>query len=231
MFLKVNQLKLSGVILILFITSNFSMPEFCFSQAGTSLGIKAGAGLSRYFFIVAADQVPIYQNFVPVYQTGLIFNQLNKKNVGVQIELDYTQKAWEQTTGESGKYKVVIDNIEFPFLTHFRIGKKKSAWIINAGLHFTHAFNARVDSSGITNGSIIEYAALKYSKFDYGLDGGLGYEIGKDNGIFLIQIMYTQGMKNIIERDPNKVYRSLNQSVFMSCIYKIPLSKKIAKKK
>ncbi len=230
MILVLNKLNMKGLIILLFIISIFVSHQLCYSQAGSSLGIKAGAGVSRYFLLVAADQEQILQNFVPVFQTGLVFSQLNEKNLGIQIELNYVQKAWEEKLPETGKYNVLFDNIELPVLTHLRIGKKKSAWLINLGLHVSYAFNARIDSSGVfTTTSIIEYNNLNYSNFDYGMDGGFGFEIGKERGIFQIQLMYSQGMKNILERDPEKVYRSLNQNLFLSCIYKIPLFRKPVK--
>jgi len=218
-----------STILLLFI-SIFALQQRCYSQASSSLGVKAGAGVSRFFLLVAADQEDILQNFVPVFQAGLVFSQINEKNLGIQIELNYVQKAWEEKLPETGKYNVLFENIELPVITHIRIGKKKSAWFINLGLHLSYAFNAMIDSSGVfTRTSIIDYNNLNYSNFDYGMDGGFGYAIGKEKGIFQIQLMYSQGMKNVLERDPEKVYRSLNQNLFLSCIYKIPLSKKPSK--
>lgn len=95
------------------------------------------------------------------------------------------------------------------------------------GMHVSYAFNAKTDSSGIINGtSLVNYNALDYSKFDYGLDGGIGLELGKDKNVFLIQLMFSQGMRNVLERDPTAIYRSLNQSLFLSMIYKVSFSKK-----
>ncbi len=205
----------------------FFNQNFLFSQGNAAIGVKAGYGLSRYFFIVATPNKPISQNFVPVYQAGVNFSQINAKNCGIQVELNYIQKAWEETLDESGIYKAAFDNIELPFLSHFRIGRKKFAWIINLGMHISYAFNSKIDSSGVHSyNSIINYQELDYNTFDYGVDGGFGFEIGKDKGIFQMQLMYSQGMRNIIDRDPTKVYRSLNQNVFLSLIYKIPLYRK-----
>jgi hypothetical protein len=217
----------SFLILLFSITIIIFNQIFLFPQAGSSIGVKAGYGLSRYYFIVATPNKPITQNFVPVYQGGVSFSQINAKNCGIQVELNYVQKAWEETLGESGKYKAVFNNVELPFLSHFRIGRKNFAWIINMGMHVSYAFKSKIDSSGVHSiNSIINYQNLDYNAFDYGVDGGFGFEIGKDKGIFQIQVMYSQGMRNIIDRDPTKVYRSLNQNVFLSMIYKIPLFRK-----
>ena len=230
MISKLNWLKKVFWFVILSTAYFIIAQQISYSQSGTSIGIKAGEGFSRYYFI-RIDQGHISQSYIPVFQTGLVFSQINKKNCGIQFEINYIQKGWKQTfDSEPTTYSVKMDNIEFPFLTHFRLGKKKSAIIINMGLHFSYAYNLKVDSLGSALDTIaLHYGNLKLSPFDYGLDIGLGYEFGRDRGVFQVQLMFSQGLSNFINRDtqdPLVIYRSINQSLFLSCVYKIPLTRK-----
>ncbi len=224
-------------IVLLVVLFCINTQHLCFSQSRSSIGIKAGTGFSRYFFLSPPGTVRVEfsQSYVPVFQTGIVFSQINDNKKGInpslQIELNYIQKAWEQIFNDQNiKYTVFMDNIELPLLTHFRFGKKKNSLMVNAGLHFSYAYNVKIDSMGTSiKRTEIEYDSLEYHPFDYGLDAGIGYEFGRDNGVVVVQLMFSQGLKNYINRadqDPLVIYRSLNQSLFLSCIYKIPLRKK-----
>jgi hypothetical protein len=221
-------MNIKSVIIVVLYFIVLQSPAF--SQARSTIGIKAGGGFSRYYFI-RADRQSIKQSFIPIIQYGLVFSQINQKNLGIQCEIIYIQKGWTQNFDNSLKsYAVKLDNIEVPFLTHFRIGKNKTSFLINMGLHFSYSYNASVDSAGVTTDSLlVKYNNSSITPFDYGIDGGIGFEFGRDRGIFQVQLMFSQGLRNFIDRNkqnPLVVARSLNQCLSLSCIYKIPLSRR-----
>ena len=106
------------ILLILLFTGQLSIE----AQNKTYLGIKGGGGFSRYYFAIYQNY--INQDFAPIYQGGLVLNLLNNKNLGVQIEALYTQKAWIENVSELNKIGVVIDNIQWS-----PDGKRIAFWV------------------------------------------------------------------------------------------------------
>lgn len=199
------------------------------AQEGASIGFKFGSGFSRYYFALDPGlNEPINQDFAPVYEAGLVFSHQSGKAAGLQIELQYAQKAWQEKFDDGSKSNVLIHFIELPVLTHMRLPFKsgKSALIINFGFYGAYAFKETVELIGeVSDSTLINYHDFKYNKVDYGLRGGVGFEKKIGRGSVQIQAMYSQGLQDIIGRDRLKVYRSLNQSLFVSAMYKIPLSR------
>jgi hypothetical protein len=194
------------------------------SQTGFSVGFKAGYGYSQYFFRNFVEQ-----NFVPVNQYGLVISQMNKKNFGIEIDMLYTQKAWEEKFISGYSKQVLINYLEFPFLSSYKLGKNKSGLLFYGGMHISYALSIDSLNQGIpaeADSSIIQYAPFEYNKFNYGLTGGIGYQLNLGRNIFQLQLMYSQGLQNLFERDYSKIYRSLNQNLYLNFIYKVSLVKR-----
>jgi hypothetical protein len=195
-----------------------------YAQQGFSFGIKAGTGFSQYYFVNYVEQ-----DFVQVYQGGLVVSHLNDKNLGLHFEILQSQKAWQEKFSETYKKRVIIDYLEFPVISVIKVGKK-SGLTINAGLHFS--FPLKIDSmetgepSPADTSRLINYSGIDVSGFDYGLNGGLGYQFCFGRNIIELQVMYSQGLQNIFERNYLSLYRSLNQNLYVNLIYKISLAKK-----
>jgi hypothetical protein len=194
------------------------------AQEGFSVGIKAGTGYSQYFFLKRVEQ-----NFVPVFQKGLVISHRDEKNFGVQFEIMQTQKAWEEQISNTFKKKIVINYYEFPILSSYKFGKGKSGLLITAGLHISFATKADSTSTGQqlpSDTTLITYSPLNYSKWDYGLGGGLGYQFVAGRSIFLLEVMYSQGLQNFFKRNYIGIIRSLNQNLYLNLSYKFSLARK-----
>jgi hypothetical protein len=198
------------------------------SQEGFSVGIQGGAGFSYYFF-----QDYIDQDFVPVYQYGFVIGHMKDGGMGAQLKILKTQKAWQEKIRIGFKKRVVIDYLEIPFLTSFKIGKNHSSLIINAGIHVSKILN--VDSTNYgqqlhIDKSIINYSPIAFTPWNYGVSGGIGYQLTFDRNIMQLELMYSQSLQNLFERDYTKIYRSLNQNLYLSLIYKVSIARKKDKK-
>jgi len=194
------------------------------SQSGFSIGFKGGYGYSQYFF-----RVPVEQVVVPVYQYGLVISQMNKKNFGVEFNVLHTQKAFQEKFNETYFKQVTINYIEFPILSTYKIGNKKSALVLFGGLHLSVALNVDSLIEGTpteADTSLIQYSPFEYSNWNYGLGGGLAYQLILGKNVFQLQLMYSQGLQNLFERDYASIYRSLNQNLFINLTYKVSLEKR-----
>jgi hypothetical protein len=193
------------------------------AQEGFSIGIKAGPGFSQFFF-----QRYVEQNFVQVFQKGIIVSHRDSKNFGVQLEVLQTQKAFEEIISESVTQTVSIDYWESMLLSTYKFGKRKSGIVLYAGMHFSNAIDAdtsRIMPFSAPDTSFISYFPFKYSNWDYGIGGGLGYQLCIGRSILQLDIIYSQGLRNLFDRKFSGIYRSLNQRLFLNLGYKFSLAR------
>ena len=211
----------------------FFITSTSFAQKRASIGLKGGYGFSGYYFVtdgnIYADFIDV--DFVPAYNTGIVFNYLSKIT-GIQISMEYTQKGWIEKFKNGAASEVTIDYLEFPVLTQFRFGKKKSGWVVNFGLYGGYVIKSRQKSDPMElvidqrDTMFINYRELKYNTFEYGIKAGGGYELGLGKNSLQLELMFTQGMLNLFEANRLGVYRSLSQGLTFSAIYKFTLFRK-----
>ncbi|MBN1252725.1 MAG: PorT family protein [Bacteroidales bacterium] len=191
------------------------------------MGVKGGIGASKYYF-----QPFVKQDFTLVNKQGIVLNYLNNNGVGLQIEFNYTQKAWKEITVASNPQQMLLQYYEIPILTHIKIGKSLKSWpTISFGPHISLLNNHKYTANSTIDTSIVDYNFNNglYSEFDYGLDISLGYEFHTSIGNFQFDIIYSQGLKDILARNTASIYQSLNQNMFFEFSYKIKI-KDISKK-
>jgi len=198
------------------------------AQEGFSVGLKGGAGFSQYYFVLNNNSID--QNFVLVIQKGFLINYRDEKNFGMQLEIMQTQKAFEENISKTYKQRVVLDYLEFPLLSSYKIGKGKSGLVLTAGFHVSHASKATHFITGhemAGDTSVIQYSNFVYNTWDYGLNGGFGYQFKFGRNIIHIEALYSQGFNNLFDRDYTATYRSLNQSLYLNLVYKFCLTNNV----
>lgn len=206
-------------------------PGKFYAQEGVYIGAKVGGGFSRYYFAVDPGiYKPLVIDIVPVYEAGIVFSHQNGKYMGLQIDLQYTQKAWQERFVGDTTEKVLIHYVEMPLLTTARLafGKKKSALILSFGIYGAYAFASENESNTSSSpyAPLIDYSKSFKNSFDFGFKAGLGYEFLVNQSLLRFQLTFSQGLQDLFERNRVGIYRSLNQSLFASIIYKVPLFKK-----
>ena len=80
------------------------------------VGVTAGATGSMVIF-----NPVVAQTYLQGYNGGLVFRYIAEKNVGMQAELNFSQRGWKEANGLFAKQ---LNYIELPFLTHIYMGKK-----------------------------------------------------------------------------------------------------------
>ncbi len=202
------------------------------AQKRASLGLNFGSGVSNYFFVtdININSDFIDNNFLPVYEGGLIFNYLDK-NTGIQIGVNYTQKGWIENFKNGASAKVLIDCIEFPLLTQIRFRKhKKSGWVLLFGTYGNYTIKLNDTITGTPDLALdttwVRYNELIYNTFEFGFKGGGGFELGLGKNSLQLQVLFTQGFVNLFDSERVGVYRSLSQSLMLSAVYKFTLFRK-----
>jgi len=200
------------------------------AKAQFDIGIKGGYGYNRYFF----QKNYFTQGFLPVYNGGIMFQYLNDKKQGVQSSIEYTQKGWDEITVNEDHSKFTMDFVQLNFLSLFKFNsKKENGLFIKFGPYFAYSYNSKHTETGNTDSSYFDYDTLhtSYNKLDYGLRVGLSYKFIIKNSSLQLEMLYAQGLYNLLERDASSIFQSLNQSLFINVAYTFTLTRSEKRKK
>ena len=130
------------------------------------LGANFGITESEVIFNPA-----INQSFLRGYNGGLVFRYIAEKNVGMQAELNFSQRGW---TESSGLYSRQLNYLELPFMTHIFIGKK-NRFFINIGPKISYLLSEKVLINNVIGSTEVQQTTKIQNPFDDGLCGGLGF--------------------------------------------------------
>lgn len=131
---------------------------------------------------------------------GLQYRMILEKYFGLWVELNYQQRGF--TTSDNLRRQ--WDYLELPLLAHFTFGRKMFRFYFNLGPEISYM----VKDWG---GAMEEYPVG--NRFDYGLTGGLGFELNTRAGIYTLGGRYTFGMGNVFTSDRANYVTSGNQTI------------------
>ena len=141
------------------------------------------------------------------YQGGLAFRYITEKHVGLQIEMNYSQRGWDE---ESGLYSRRLNYLELPFLTHLYLGNTHR-FIFNIGPKVSYLLNETVLINGMENSDAEQHVKPVYFPFDYGLTGGLGYNLHtRRAGVFQLELRAYYGLSDIFANTKSDYFANSN---------------------
>jgi hypothetical protein len=174
-----------SVLFILFFLSGFS--QTASEPPQWFLGAKGGLNLLTVNFSPTVSQSYSMRN-----SYGIIARYMSEKHVGLQLELIYDEKGWEENTIV---YQRQLDYISFPFLTHISLGKKNTKFFINIGPQVSYLWQEKTLTSAAVDDDK-QYKAIE-NKFDYGIAGGIGTEFRTKIGVYQLEARYYYGLGNL----------------------------------
>ena len=138
------------------------------------IGVNYGITESKVMFNPAVNQ-----GFLMGYNGGLVMRYIAEKNVGMQAELNFSQRGWNES---SGLYSRQLNYIELPFMTHIYIGNK-SRFFFNLGPKISYLISEKELINNVSGSTEVQQITKIQNPFDYGLCGGLGllFTIGKNS--------------------------------------------------
>lgn len=128
------------------------------------IGVNAGPVFSMVFF-----KPTVNQYYLMGYQTGLVFRHINEKSLGIQVEVNYSQRGWNEFNGQ---YARRLDYIEMPFLSHIYFGNKVR-FFFNLGPKISYLIDDVVVRNTVETSSEQHELAAE-NKLDYGFAAGMG---------------------------------------------------------
>jgi hypothetical protein len=161
------------------------------SRLTPKFGVKGGVNLSNLYVDNVQDKNWKLGATVGVYAKLPIV-----KGLSIQPEVLYSMKGaqinYNNFLGGSGKYRYNFDYVEVPVTAVINLAKNFN---LQAGGYAAFLASVKVkdvDANGNVNG-ITELNKDNFQSFDYGLVGGLGFDIENTN----LGLRYSYGLKNI----------------------------------
>ena len=177
------------------------------------VGLNFGATESKINF-----NPTINQGFLQGYNGGLVLRYIAEKNVGLQAELNFSQRGW---TESSGLYTRQLNYIELPFMTHIFMGKR-SRFFINIGPKISYLISDKELVNQATTTST-QYSKIQ-NPFDYGLCGGIGLLFTIGRNVVQLDSRVNYGLSDIYSNKKTDYFsnsNNLNFSVNLSWLLKV----------
>ena len=185
----------------------------------TTIGIKLGANFSKIIF-----DTLISQSLLQGFNGGVVFEFISEPHLGIQLELNYSQKGWSENLDSSNIYRRKLNYLEFPFMTRIEIGNGNTKFTINLGAYFSYLIYETQTMKIINKNEIRNYYNNKIdNNFEYGLCFGLGLMRKTSIGNFELEFRFNQGLSNIFDSNRYSISTSQNQVISVSLFYLIKL--------
>jgi hypothetical protein len=162
----------------------------------------------------------VKQGFLQGYNGGLVFRYIAEKNVGMQAELNFSQRGW---TESSGLYTRQLNYIELPFMTHIYVGKK-NRFFINLGPKISYLISEKTILDQTSNSSEFQQKNSIQHPFDYGLCGGIGTLFNIKGNIFQLDSRVNYSFSDLYSNSRTDYFdnsHNLNLSVNLAWLLQI----------
>jgi hypothetical protein len=138
------------------------------------IGIKGGVNFSNLYIDNVNDE-----KVKTGFNLGLFAKLPVSKGVSIQPEILYSQKGAQASYSNpliGGDYRFNLNYLELPVLAVFNLGKNFN---IHAGGYAAYLASANVKAvdNSVQNEELINFDEKQFNRFDYGLVGGLGFDV------------------------------------------------------
>lgn len=174
-----------------------------------AVGLRGGTSWSMMLFNPSVSQ----PSMPMTYHAGVQFRMISEKYCGIKLELNYAQKGFKDTYGHRR-----LDYIELPFMTHITFGQQLFRFFIDLGPEIAYLIQDNIILSDAQ-----QHSLPAKNRFDYGIVGGLGFELNTRTGIYTIDARYHFGLNNVMGNSASEYFKSsTNQCITLSLAYLFP---------
>ena len=191
--------KYLSIILLVYTVGLFAQARL--NQPEMYIGTSHGVVGSMVMFKPAVSQT-----YLLGYNGGLVFRYIAEKNVGMQAELNFSQRGWSQS---DGLYERQLNYIELPFMTHIYVGDKGRVFF-NLGPKISYLISEKVLVNNKLNSTDTQHTTLIENPFDYGLCAGLGFLFRIKKNVFQFDTRANFGLSDIYSNDKRDYFDTSN---------------------
>lgn len=220
------------VITIIFLslvvyTQNIFKPE-------TYFGVKMGGNISGIIF-----DPPVSQNINSGFTSGIVFKHISQKNLGIQIELNYTQAGWNESLDSTNSYIRRLNYIQLPFMTHINLGMGKTKFIFNIGPYVSYLLSEKEKINLLEEEEEEEeeendyYQKKIHNKTGFGLCLGFGITRHTSIGLFQVESRISSSLTDIFKDTTDTPFsssKSFNAELSLSYLIDYNIIGKLSKK-
>jgi hypothetical protein len=191
-----------------------------------SYGVSAGTTFSSFTFNPSVTQTTLIGTTF-----GLTGRLSTGENVGLQVELNYSQQGWKEEFEETPEYTYSrrLDYLQLPFYTHIQFGGKKVKGFLNVGpqIGYLIAESTNQNLNGAAPGKVNSQHTMPVEKkFEWGISGGAGIEVRTGIGYFLIEGRYLYSLGDIYRTtSADNFAKASGQTITAKVSYLIPRKK------
>ncbi len=199
-----------------------------------SIGANAGVNMNNVSFLPK-----IKQNSQLAYTGGVTARYISEKYFamicGLQLELNYSQRGWEEELeGLEDEYSRTMNYIEMPLLAHLAFGREPRGlqFFLNLGpqigflLSEKERFSTVWDPTNRPNDVYEQYGMMAERKIDYGIVAGGGLELRTKAGNFLLEGRYYYGLSDFYNNSKKDIFsRSAHTGITIKMTYLFDLTK------
>ncbi len=172
------------------------------------VGVRGGAMASWVNFSPAVEHTLRYS-----FMAGAVYRMVSEKFFGFQLEANYVQRGWKESV-DGDPYERLTGYLEIPFMTHITFGSKTYKGFVNLG----PSISILLHENNVLSESAYAQRRMKTSNvIDYGIVGGVGFEVHTVAGVYQIDARYSFGLGDIFPSNATDIFRtSSNQNIIVS---------------
>ncbi|UXP32491.1 PorT family protein [Reichenbachiella agarivorans] len=191
--------SLFSLLIILVVSTTVTTAQ---DSRKTYVGVKGGYNFSQVNLYHSFNGYVMKQGVQTGYQGGIIVMNYLRNHIGIQAELNYTQKGYIQKF-DNGQpdYESQFNYVDLPFLFNLHTGKNKLHVFINAGCFFEYLINVESSSEPSDTGGydFDPYDKDRDPNFGYGFRGGAGVFYDSRVGTFMLEGSFNYSLSNYLD--------------------------------
>ena len=210
------------ILLLLFATTLHAQMDF---KPEFVIGAGGGVNLAKVSFLPEIEQ-----HTSILYNAGIMARYVAEKHLGIQAELNFSQRGWDENSGGQYQYSQTMNYLEMPVMAHIYFGRK-ARFFVNLGPKIAFLLNEQENSKNLPASDNAPQHAPCDRKFDYGICAGGGFEHGIGNFRYALEGRYHFGLADIFKNGTkNDFERSSHQyiSVNLVLMYEAKSKKQVA---
>ncbi|MGK7395157.1 MAG: porin family protein [Candidatus Cyclobacteriaceae bacterium M3_2C_046] len=186
------------------------------AQAIEGIGVRGGGNIASIMFLPNARGRGVES--ITGFEAGLIYKNISTNHLGVQLELNMSQRGWQEVTDTLNNIAYKLDYLELPFMSHGYVGNQKVRLFLNLGIFigFRLSGEQKITENGETRTEPYDYQAERDNLFDYGLKAGAGISYNFNWGNIFGEARYTFGFGNVLKPEIPLLDASRSQIITIS---------------
>lgn len=179
------------------------------ASAQVGVGLRGGALLSQVYVDLTANSNLLNPRptFVQGMEVGVFGRLMNNKNLGMQLEVNYSRQGWHIYPATEGEHQRELEVIQVPVLSYLQIGRGRFKFTLQAGA-FAGYVLSRTDifrpNPEVESTNLVVYDHQEELPWQYGIVAGGGPAYHFSFGMIQLEARFSHALSDLIRTDLNR---------------------------